>query len=178
MLQEQRQRQEKLESRNSRSSSSDTDTGKDVNGKRKRRRGNKNPKIECEIILMKQNTKYIQFPETINITKRYNDIIAMQQQQIERIDGSNEPQQLQRPTTKNKNAYEYATLVHFRNSANVMRDVDEKQLQYYIKDILRFDITHNNTNNNNSTTNSATNNNNNNDGDDPYGFTNKMLFNR
>ncbi|OEU12095.1 hypothetical protein FRACYDRAFT_244355 [Fragilariopsis cylindrus CCMP1102] len=181
MLQEQRHRQEKLESRNtsSSSSSSDTDTGKDVNGKRKRRRGNKNPKIECEIILMKQNTKYIQFPETINITERYNDIIAMQQQQeqIERNDGSIEQQQLQRPTTKNNNTYEYATLVHFRNSANVMRDVDEKQLQYYIKDILRFDISTNtnNTNNNSTTTNNT---NNNNDGDDPYGFSSKMLFNR
>jgi hypothetical protein len=151
MLDEQRQRQEKLLLQQSSASSSSSDTGKEEvegKGRRRRRRGNKNSKIECEIVLMKQNKKYIQFPEVINITQRYNEIM----QQKER---------------REEYEYEYATLVHFRNSAHVMKDVDDKQLQYYIKDILRFNNTIDNTNNNDTTNN-----------DDPYGFASKMTFNK
>ena len=34
---------------------------------------------------------------------------------------------------------EHPVLVHFRNSANVMRDVDDELLQLYMRDILRFE---------------------------------------
>ena len=62
---------------------------------------------ECEIVIMEQDSKLIQFPELADIQNRSPD-------------------------------QEHPVLVHFRNSANVMRDVDEETLQNYMRELLRF----------------------------------------
>ena len=41
--------------------------------------------------------------------------------------------------TKSKKGQEHATLIHFRNSANVMQKVDESNFDRYMRDILRLD---------------------------------------
>ena len=71
------------------------------------------PTKHCEIILMKQDKKLIQFPELVDIQKRL--------------------------AKTRKNQPEYPTLVHFRNSANVMKNVEEETFQRYVRDILRFE---------------------------------------
>jgi hypothetical protein len=68
---------------------------------------------DCEIVLMKQDKKLIQFPELVDIQKRL--------------------------AKKNKKQKEHPTLVHFRNSANVMKNVEEETFQLYVRDILRFE---------------------------------------
>jgi len=71
---------------------------------------------DCEIILMKQKSEWIQFPELKDIEDR---TAKMQQSDAKR------------PS--------YPTLVHFRNSAKVMKHVEEEQLQMYMRDLLGFD---------------------------------------
>jgi len=63
----------------------------------------------CKIKLMHQNSTLIQFPELSQI-KRY----------------------------KLRRGKEPPVLVHFRNSANVMRDVEEHHLERYMRELLHF----------------------------------------
>eukprot|EP00536_Pseudo-nitzschia_multiseries_P017329 jgi/Psemu1/50400/gm1.50400_g len=76
----------------------------------------KGSRPDCEITLMKQKREWIQFPELDDIQKRNAE---MQEKDAKRP--------------------EYPTLVHFRNSANVMKKVEEEHLQIYMRDVLGFD---------------------------------------
>ncbi len=91
MLEEQRQRAEEQRQRADSNPSNSTEEAMN----------------ECEIIIMEQDSKLIQFPELADIQNRSSD-------------------------------QEHPILVHFRNSANVMRDVDEETLQNYMRELLRF----------------------------------------
>lgn len=92
---------------NSTDTDTDTDTNSTEGGKKKK---------HCEIVLMKQDKKLIQFPELVDIEKR-----------------------LAQKKRLAKNQPEYPTLVHFRNSASVMKNVEEETFQLYVRDILRFE---------------------------------------
>jgi hypothetical protein len=74
---------------------------------------------ECEIVLMEKKPEWIAFPELETIKNRTSQI----KQQEDGI-ATNRP--------------EYPSLVHFRNSAHVMKDVEEKELQIYLRDVLGF----------------------------------------
>ena len=146
-----------------------------------RRRGNKNKTPasasssvsaaqHCEIVLMEQNTKYIQFPELEDIQNHSTT------GRIE--DDPNNTTQNNARSSSSSSSSSYATLVHIRNSANVMRDVDEEPLQLYIQDILRsggYGENHATTSSQGSS--SSISDNNTNNYSDPLGlFKNKMLL--
>lgn len=65
--------------------------------------------IDCKIKLMKQNNTLIQFPELSDITR-----------------------------WRRRRGKEPPVLVHFRNSASVMKNVDEGSLERYMRELLRF----------------------------------------
>jgi len=64
---------------------------------------------DCNIKLMKQNNTLIQFPELSDITR-----------------------------WRRRRGKEPPVLVHFRNSARVMKNVDEESLERYMRELLRF----------------------------------------
>ena len=91
---------------------------------------------ECEIVLMKQDKALIQFPELIDIEERANQMIEQQKQQTTNDEEGGQKQH----DSQDQQSQKYPTLLHFRNSANVMKSVEEESLQLYMRDILRFDF--------------------------------------
>ena len=131
MLEEQRQRQE-----------AKPEEGR--NGKRDNR--GREERKECEIVLMKQDKKYIQFPEQSDIDNRAKEIIGDRQNNLgQRPSGNNSGgvdggvKKVEEEQQQHRHE-QYAALVHFRNSAHVMKDVGEENFQIYLRDVLRFGI--------------------------------------
>uniref|UniRef100_A0A7S2YKX3 Nucleotide-diphospho-sugar transferase domain-containing protein n=1 Tax=Entomoneis paludosa TaxID=265537 RepID=A0A7S2YKX3_9STRA len=79
----------------------------------------KSPERKCEFVLMKREARYIQFPETADIEDR----VGFLQNHTRRV-----------PKARDY----YGSLVHFRNTALVMKDTSAEALEYYMRDIMGF----------------------------------------
>ncbi|VEU40113.1 unnamed protein product [Pseudo-nitzschia multistriata] len=101
-------------------STSQSHIGASTDDKDKKKKKKKGPRPECDIVLMKKHPDWISFPELSDIRER--------------------SAQLLNATTTNTTATTstYPTLLHFRNSAHVMKDVEEEHLERYMRDILGF----------------------------------------
>jgi len=95
-------------------------------------------KPQCEIVIMKQNKKLIQFPELENIRNRATEILK-QRNKLSGPASINTEEIVHREELMQKRP-EYPTLVHFRNSAHVMKKIEDQNLQLYVEDILGLDI--------------------------------------
>mmetsp|Transcript_18299 Transcript_18299/g.37481 ORF Transcript_18299/g.37481 Transcript_18299/m.37481 type:complete len:107 (+) Transcript_18299:1-321(+) len=87
---------------------------------------------------MKQNKKLIQFPELENIRNRATEILK-QRNKLSGPASINTEEIVHREELMQKRP-EYPTLVHFRNSAHVMKKIEDQNLQLYVEDILGLDI--------------------------------------
>ena len=76
---------------------------------------------DCEIVLMKQDKSMIRFPDLGDIAERTAEM--------------RKDQELGRPHVRP----DYPTLVHFRNSARVIRKVEGSSLELYLRDVMRFE---------------------------------------